>query len=384
MENPWIEVPSSADLSREQLNVYEASLDQNMMINGAAGSGKTILAIYRAKQLEKNGKKVLFIVYTKILLEFTKLAALQFGLKNIDIMTIQDLSFKTFNRRIFKHDELSEKQVKWMIDKCGGYDHVIVDEGQDFNIKMYTSIYQKLGYTHTICCDDKQAIFEVDFDKEKVKTVYNPMDENLLKFTYRNPVNILKLSLHYYKSRYSSIPTSATDIKVYNKTDGNVFVIDSKNEMETVASLIKNRGKNTTGVLLPNNEAVRLFYDGLKEKKVQGIEAKYSIGKAWENNIDFGNTNPKIMTFWSSKGVQFDNVIIPWMSKTLENRYLYSEQTLEARALYVAMTRTKKNLFFTRPEEHSFPYDKDLHSDFYKVRNKDEKPEPEINDVFKF
>ena len=384
MENSWIEVPSSSDLSREQLNVYEASLNSNMMINGAAGSGKTILAIYRAKQLEKEGKKVLFLVYTKILLKFTKLAADQFGLKNVDIMTIQDLSFKTFNRRIFKHDELTDKQIKWMIDVCSGYDHVIVDEGQDFNLDIYSKIYKKLGNVHTVCCDNKQAIFEVDFDKEKIKDLYDPMNENILKFTYRNPINILKLSLHYYKSKYSAIPASEVNIKVYNKTEGKVYIIDTKNEMETVASLIKNRGKNTTGILLPTNEAVRHFYNGLSEKGIKDLETKFSIGKAWENNIDFGNTAPKVMTFWSSKGVQFDTVIIPWMSKNMENKFLYNEQTLETRALYVAMTRTKKNLYFTRLENHSFPYEQDLHSDFYVVRNKDEKPEPDIDDIFQF
>ena len=62
MANPWIEVPDSSELSKEQMDVYEASLNNNIMINGAAGSGKTILAIYRAKQLEQDGKKVLFIV----------------------------------------------------------------------------------------------------------------------------------------------------------------------------------------------------------------------------------------------------------------------------------------------------------------------------------
>ena len=335
MQNSWIEVPSSAELSREQQDVYETSIENNMMINGAAGSGKTILAIYRAKQLEKKNKKVLFIVFTKVLHKFTKLAAEQFGLRNVDIVTIQDLTFRTFNRRIFKYDRLTEKQIKYIIDVCGGYDHVIIDEGQDFNVDIYSKIYKKLGKTHTICCDNKQAIHEVDFDKEKIKNLFEPMKEHYLKFTYRNPINILKLSIHYYRSRYSSLPASHTEIAVYNKTLGSVYVIDTANEMHTIVSLIKNRGENTVGVLLPTNESVRLFYDAIKEKGIKEIEAKYSIGKSWENNIDFSNTNPKVMTFWSSKGVQFDNVIIPWMNNDQDKRFLYSEQGLETRALYV-------------------------------------------------
>ena len=65
--NSWIEVPSFNNLSREQKEVYGASLDSNILINGAAGSGKTILAILRAKQLASKGKRILFVTFTKIL-----------------------------------------------------------------------------------------------------------------------------------------------------------------------------------------------------------------------------------------------------------------------------------------------------------------------------
>ncbi len=80
--NPWIDSPSYGTLSREQRKVYGLSLEENLMINGAAGCGKTILAIMRAEQLVKKEKKVLFITFTKILHQFTEIAAKGYGLKN--------------------------------------------------------------------------------------------------------------------------------------------------------------------------------------------------------------------------------------------------------------------------------------------------------------
>ena len=77
----WIDVPSLNALSREQREVYSYSLDSNLIINGAAGSGKTILALMRAMQLVKKNKKVLFITYTKILHQFTLIAAQGHGLE---------------------------------------------------------------------------------------------------------------------------------------------------------------------------------------------------------------------------------------------------------------------------------------------------------------
>ncbi len=63
---------------------------------------------------------------------------------------------------------------------------------------------------------------------------------------------------------------------------------------------------------------------------------------------------------------------------------LYNEKDLEVRALYVAMTRAKKNLYFTRPKDYSFPYDKDLAPEYYEVRNKEEKRPRTIDEAFEF
>ena len=55
MSNPYIDIPDSDDLSNEQREIYGYGLSRNLIINGAAGSGKTILAILRAKQLADSG-----------------------------------------------------------------------------------------------------------------------------------------------------------------------------------------------------------------------------------------------------------------------------------------------------------------------------------------
>jgi len=44
--NPWIEVPAATQLSKEQLEVYGASLEANMMINGAAGGVMALKKLY--------------------------------------------------------------------------------------------------------------------------------------------------------------------------------------------------------------------------------------------------------------------------------------------------------------------------------------------------
>ena len=173
------------------------------------------------------------------------------------------------------------------------------------------------------------------------------------------------------------------EIRVYNKTDGSVKVITTTNEIETIFKLVKNKGENTVGILLPTNASVKLIHDCLKSKGIIDIEQKYSSGSTWEDTVNFNNGSTKVMTFWSCKGIQFDYVVIPFLDKEHGNEYQYNGKSNETRAIYVAMTRTKKALYFTKPNEYSFPYDKDLDDRYIDEQVMEEKKEVNFDDLFK-
>lgn len=392
MPNPWIETPKADALSKEQLDVYSASLDKNLIINGAAGSGKTILGIHRARQLGLKNKKVLFITFTKVLTAFTKVAAKEFKTPNVTVCMLQDLTFIVFGRRFKNPEEMTDNQLAKFLREIRKYDYLIIDEGQDFGLIMYDRIFKKLGEKYSICMDRNQGIYDVEFNVRGIKSLFNPIEEIFLQFTYRNPRKILKLSIEFYKNRYRKIPSdfagvkdSDFKIKVYNKTEGVIKLYHTANELETVTDLINNRGDNTTGVLLPTNKAVKYFSDCLIERGINNIEKKWSIGDSfWENDISFDNTKPKVLTFHSAKGIQFDNVIIPFLENDYPEGVCYTNAHKEAKAFYVAMTRTRKSLFFTKPLEHSFPYEEDLDTQFIEEVQKDEKEKLEIKDIYDF
>ena len=64
---------------------------------------------------------------------------------------------------------------------------------------------------------------------------------------------------------------------------------------------------------------------------------KHNIEKKTMENLDFYSNLPKLMTYHSAKGLQFDIVILPKYdgTKSIEDR----------KALYVAMTRTMHELY---------------------------------------
>jgi superfamily I DNA/RNA helicase len=128
----------------------------------------------------------------------------------------------------------------------------------------------------------------------------------------------------------------------------------------------------TVAILIPNGLAAITFVNEvLKEKgKPQWNESKNQWGKP-----DFGNLNQHlqshsvklqyvgngygsfdnedkicVMTYHSSKGLDFDNVFLPNLNKQL---VVYKDEKLSKTLFMVAMTRSRNNLYLTYSGEMS-------------------------------
>ncbi len=133
---------SMNQLLYEQYRLLDFLEDQeSAVINGAAGTGKTMLAVEKARRNSIDEEPVLFLCYNRLLCDHlnnehkknpSKAYRKQFA--NVDFMTISQLAKeKTGNHKDF--DGLME----WLMECCDepekfGYKHVIVDEGQDFGL----------------------------------------------------------------------------------------------------------------------------------------------------------------------------------------------------------------------------------------------------------
>ena len=135
-------VENMNQLLYEQYRLLDFLEDQNTaVINGAAGTGKTMLAVEKARRHSVDGEKVLFLCYNHMLCERLVLTHKQSEkksyreqFKNADFKTISQLTKEiTGNYKDFGGLE------SWLIECSGdldrfGYKHVIIDEGQDFGL----------------------------------------------------------------------------------------------------------------------------------------------------------------------------------------------------------------------------------------------------------
>lgn len=120
-----------ARLLDSQARVLNFLQDQKTaVINGAAGTGKTLIAIERAKQAACNGR-VLFLCFNSLLKE--DISKKCKGVPAIDVYTISGYACKVCNSS--KPDYLKLSEVLMGAPDSFPYDHVVIDEGQDFGLK---------------------------------------------------------------------------------------------------------------------------------------------------------------------------------------------------------------------------------------------------------
>lgn len=101
-------------------------------ISGAGGTGKTLVAVQRAIKLNKNGEKVLFLCYNRNLA--VDLAQNNKDLENVSFYTLDSLACKKCNTTWDKvsYYDLKDVLETEILEGTFEYQHIIVDEGQDF------------------------------------------------------------------------------------------------------------------------------------------------------------------------------------------------------------------------------------------------------------
>ena len=308
----------------EQLDLIDLTLDKSLLIAGCAGSGKSVIAMHKAKQISDAGYSVILIAYTKSLNGFMQTGNLEGG-----------------NYQFFYYHQWKEMHMP-------SADYIIVDEIQDFTKEEVLEFIKAAKMHFLFFGDTAQSIYR-QF-KNNTMTV-----EDISKLTnlpilplynnYRLPRPVAKISQNYV-----GVNVSPYADKIYRNKEKALphFVKfpDFASQIQAVADIVKNNPNSSIGILLPNNKLVIEAYRELLRLNV-AFEYKFQvegIEKKTTENLDFYSNLPKLMTYHSAKGLQFDIVVLP--------KYEGATTIDDRKALYVAMTRTMHELYvmYSTPE----------------------------------
>jgi DNA helicase IV len=102
-------------------------------------------------------------------------------------------------------------------------------------------------------------------------------------------------------------------------------------QLDAIKQIITNRDFEDVGILLPKNEDVKTAATYLRSKGMT-VEAKIEANM----DLNWASSTPKLMTYHSAKGLQFEAVFLPGCESVRPDNI---------NALYVAMTRTYQSLY---------------------------------------
>jgi len=306
-----------------QIQIIRKNLQSSFIVKGCAGSGKTVLALWRAAELDQSGENdYLIIVFTRALKQFIMDGITHIGLDSSKVM------------------------YHWQWKDAGfpSADYIIVDEVQDFDEEEIFQI-QNAANKHLILFGDS------------AQQIYAGIKENLLTMeqihlTTRVPIENLVINHRLPKkiARVAQIISNSQDQLVERcKKEGVnkprlIKCSSYDDQLNYIKDVVVSNEYTDVGILFPSNDDVKSAYN-YYTKIGWNVERKDGYGRG-AMNLNFGTDNPKLMTYHSAKGLQFEAVFLP--NFQLENKNL--------NARYVAITRSYRDLFVLYAEVTS-PFD---------------------------
>ena len=336
---------------REFVNV-ESKKSGNIWVKGFAGSGKSVLLIHSLKNIiqKEPNAKVAVVVYTHSLLDMFRAGMQELNLpSSIPVMTYIEF--------VDRNDQ--------------NFDYIFCDEVQDLPARV---LYAMNNRTKKIIVagDSNQSIY--DTDPRWQDPVVNPNQVGDI-------INARAFSLNMIHRLTRSIISAVQKIlpsmdiwgakRDLTKQDVNIRLCEASSEEEEVKYIYQEalKGVNvgdTSVILFPKHDLIIKFANLVlsvngktqwSEKKNQWNKPDYGdlnnhfrqndiklqfIGNGHGTLKDAENNKEAIlMTYHSSKGLDFDNVFLPFL-----NTHFSIHSNAET-LFMVAMTRSRKNLYLT-------------------------------------
>lgn len=337
---------------REFINV-ESKKSGNIWVKGFAGSGKSVLLIHSLKnvlQKEPNAK-IAVVVYTHSLIDMFKT-----GMKELNIPS---------SIPVMTYIEFCDKNSQ-------NFDYIFCDEVQDLPSRVLYAMNNRSSKV-IVAGDSNQSIY--DTDPRWNEPVVNPSQVGDIINARAFSLNMIhRLSRSIIAAVQKLLPSmniwgAKRDL---TKQDVNIRLCEASSETEEVKYIYQEAQKganvgDTSVILLPTLNMITKFANQIlsANNKPQWSEKKNNYNKPdfGDLNRHFRNNGIKIqfigsgygslsdaernkeailMTYHSAKGLDFDNVFLPYL-----NNSFYLHPSNASTLFMVAMTRSRKNLYLT-------------------------------------
>jgi hypothetical protein len=360
------------DLQQEQ--IARTLGEGHRVIHGAAGSGKTMILIYRAQHLAAAARPeqpVLVLCFNRTLADRI---AVQLRARGVD-ERVQVRTFHSWCKDVVDSYQLSvpqtESQQAWYealartVERAlergfvpgGQYTALLIDEAHDFEdawLRMATRLVDPNTRSLLVLYDDAQSIYQSKRRKFNFASVGIEARgrTSVLRLNYRNTAEVLALAVQCARSLLEGAGEARgeDEIPVVQPASAGrrgamptlLTAHDAKEEAELIAERVQDAHASGTPLedIAVLCRAKYLMAPIERALRTRGLAVQSMQAQAFRR-FDWSKPSVKLLTLHSAKGLEFPLVFVaglqamPMRDESLEEA---------ARLLYVGMTRATHQL----------------------------------------
>ncbi|WBU51583.1 NERD domain-containing protein [Kosakonia pseudosacchari] len=346
------------------------------VIHGVAGSGKTLILLYRCLYLsETTTRPVLVLCFNIILANYIRECVAERGLSG----KVHVYHFHNWCASAARKFKLNVSGEGLYFDNCftalenavnngavtdSGYDAVLIDEGHDFDrrwLSLIARLFDNTSRSLLLMYDDAQSLYRreraLNFSLASVG-IQAQGRTSVLRVNYRNPCRILNFAYAFSRDYFESHHNQELPLVLPEACgeEGDIPEIElcqsEAEEAPRVVAWLKEQhavaGRwGDMAVLCPTGYSADRLIVLLEQHKIPiAISFTSCDKKAYSHRDDVVH----LMTFQSSKGLEFPYVAVinaSFVHKAAE------DESEAIPALYVAFTRATRSLLVTCYKENS-------------------------------
>lgn len=363
------------DLQQEQ--IARTLGEGHRVIHGAAGSGKTMILIYRAQVLAaaaRPDKPILVLCFNRALADRIEAALRQRGVdERVQVRTFhswcQDLvrSYQLYVPEVGDREahyrqlaDTVERAVETGFVPGGQYTALLIDEAHDFEdawLRLAARMVSADSNSLLVLYDDAQSIYRARRRRFNFASVGIQAQgrTSILRLNYRNTAEVLALAVHCARSLLEGEEGDGADAgdgrmqHVHPASAGRrgplPVLLEGRNSREE-AALLGQRIAELRAAGTPLEDIAVLFrakhqMKPLERELVRAGIACQAMSGTPIGRFDWQMPAVKLLTMHSAKGLEFPIVFVaglqalPFKNETAEDA---------VRLLYVAMTRATQML----------------------------------------
>lgn len=341
-------LPAYRELSKEQDTINNLPLDKSYLVTGPPGTGKTVMALYRAGMVVRRNVKVSLLMHSRLLSQYTASAVKELEIEGL-VNTFHSWFggfYRTHYRRAVPHFDAFDYDWNEVLTQIGStppppsaLEHLIVDEGQDLHRNFYP-IAKHVAKCVTVFADENQRLTETSSTIADI-TRYGRFDSiHELTRNYRNTAEIARLAAHFCTGLETGIAQPPTRTGERPVVQG---VASLHETVEFIARYERNNPDKQIGVFVPYARQRDSLFNRLSAAgRTRNPVQRFVGGKGREAEVvDFNIPGIVILCYSSAKGLEFDTVFLPEL-QVVRDPINASEFKMK---FYVLISRAREMLY---------------------------------------